>query len=117
MRKVKIFLSILFSIIVVLMIGCGIGIDGQNQMSINKNEPHIILFISILAAGIIPLIYRLLKKIKKPYNFILTGIVGVCILVFQIFIIKDLGVSQDYNSWEDQWRVNTTAYSLVEGNG
>lgn len=99
------------------MIVCGLNIDGQNSMSLNSNEPHIILFISVLAAGIIPLIYRLLIKIKKPYSWIIVGLIGIAILVFQIFIIKDLGVSQNYNSWEDQWRVNTTAYSLVDSNG
>lgn len=99
------------------MIVCGLNIGSQNLMSINKNEPHIILFISLLIAGIVPLVYRLLKKIKSPYSWILVGLVGVGILIFQVFIINNLSVSQSHSSWEDQWRVNSTAASLVDGNG
>lgn len=100
-----------------LMIICGLTIDGKNSMGINKNNPWIILFISILIAGLIPLIHRLLKRIKSPYSWIILGIVSVAVLIFQFFIIKDLCVAQDGATWEDQQRINSTAASLVDGNG
>lgn len=117
MRKVKIFFSILFSAAITLMIVCGLAIDGKNSMGINKNEPFLIFIISLIVAGTIPLVHRLLQQIKQPVNWIIIGAICISVLIFQIFIIKDLAIPQNDMSWEDQRRVNATAISLVEGQG